>query len=170
MLQVAQMDLDVQTSEYNKVGRQAKMKGYKGELGRFKADLVRRSPFVPHLSLGSSPSSCQRALSAASARSELLSLPGSPHVAIDIDRTDSPSSLQAQRTRLLSATDTLTDGQRRLEDSHRVALETEGVGASILRDLRGQRDTLEHTRDNVGGFLLLSPYYILRAGTVAVRG
>lgn len=45
------MDLDVQTSDYDKVGRQSKMKGYKGELGRFKADLVSPSRLVPHLIL-----------------------------------------------------------------------------------------------------------------------
>lgn len=54
-----------------------------------------------------------------------------------------------QRSRLLSATDKLSDGQRRLEDSHRVALETEVLGADILTNLRGQRDQLEHTRDTV---------------------
>lgn len=69
---------------------------------------------------------------------------------MDSLRSDSPSSqAQAQRTRLLTATDKLTEGQRRLEDSHRVALETEDLGSDILRDLRGQRDQLEHTRDNV---------------------
>lgn len=62
-------------------------------------------------------------------------------------RSGSPSFAQAQR--LLSATDKLADGQRRLEESHRVALETEDLGTGILRDLRGQRETLEHTRDTV---------------------
>lgn len=71
-----------------------------------------------------------------------------------MERSDSPSlaQAQAQRTRLLSATDKLSDGQRRLEDSHRIALETEDLGGDILRDLRGQRDQLEHTRDNVRDF------------------
>jgi vesicle transport through interaction with t-SNAREs protein 1 len=67
------------------------------------------------------------------------------------DRSESPSfsQAQAQRARLMSATDKLADGQRRLEDSQRIALETEDVGAGILRDLRTQRDTLEHSRDTV---------------------
>lgn len=30
-----------------------------------------------------------------------------------------------------------------------MALQTEDVGSTILRDLRGQRDVLEHTRDTV---------------------
>jgi vesicle transport through interaction with t-SNAREs protein 1 len=54
-----------------------------------------------------------------------------------------------QRQRLLTATDKLSDGQRRLEDSHRVALETEDLGAEILTNLRGQRQQIEHTRDTV---------------------
>ena len=62
---------------------------------------------------------------------------------------DNLSTSQAQRTKLLLTTDKLTQGQRRLEDSHRIALETEDVGSGILRDLRGQRETLVHTRDNV---------------------
>jgi len=39
------------------------------------------------------------------------------------------------------------EGSRRLEDSHRIALETEDVGADILRTLRIQRGQIEHTRD-----------------------
>jgi len=54
-----------------------------------------------------------------------------------------------QRTRLLSGTDRLADGQRRLEESRRVALETEDVGADILRNLRGQREQIEHARDTL---------------------
>lgn len=38
-------------------------------------------------------------------------------------------------------------GSRRLENAHRIALETEDVGADILRNLRGQREQIEHTRD-----------------------
>jgi vesicle transport through interaction with t-SNAREs protein 1 len=41
-------------------------------------------------------------------------------------------------------------GSRRLENAHRIALETEDVGADILRNLRGQREQIEHTRDTVG--------------------
>ncbi|KZT62696.1 V-snare-domain-containing protein [Calocera cornea HHB12733] len=54
-----------------------------------------------------------------------------------------------QRTRLLSGTDRLADGQMRLEESHRVALETEDVGADILRNLRGQREQIEHARETL---------------------
>ncbi|KAI5452388.1 t-SNARE VTI1 [Naganishia albida] len=53
------------------------------------------------------------------------------------------------RTRLLAGTETLADGSRRLENAHRIALETEDVGADILRNLHGQRSQLEHTRDTL---------------------
>ncbi len=42
-------------------------------------------------------------------------------------------------------------GSRRLDNAHRIALETEDVGADILRNLRGQRETIENTRDTVSG-------------------
>lgn len=51
-----------------------------------------------------------------------------------------------QRTRLLAGTQSLNDSSRRLEDSHRIALETEDVGADILRSLRVQREQIENTR------------------------
>lgn len=61
------------------------------------------------------------------------------------------AAAQAQRQRLLQGTATLEDGQRRLEESNRIALETEDLGADILRDLRGQREQIEHSRDTVSG-------------------
>jgi vesicle transport through interaction with t-SNAREs protein 1 len=64
--------------------------------------------------------------------------------------SDDPSGYDRdQRGRLLAGTETLNDGSRRLENAHRIALETEDVGADILRNLRGQRDQIEHTRDTV---------------------
>jgi len=54
-----------------------------------------------------------------------------------------------QRTRLLAGTQSLADSSRRLEDSHRIALETEDVGTDILRSLRVQREQIEHTRDTL---------------------
>lgn len=58
-------------------------------------------------------------------------------------------STQAQRQRLLQGSATLEDGTRRLEESQRIALETEDLGADILRDLRGQREQIEHSRDTL---------------------
>lgn len=50
---------------------------------------------------------------------------------------------------MLSATDKLNDSSRRLEDSHRVALETEDLGQGILGNLRVQRDQITGTRDRL---------------------
>jgi vesicle transport through interaction with t-SNAREs protein 1 len=48
-------------------------------------------------------------------------------------------------------------GSRRLENAQRIALETEDVGADILRNLQGQRETITHTRDMVS-----RPHTVLR--------
>lgn len=58
----------------------------------------------------------------------------------------------SDRTRLLAGTSLLEDGTRRLQDSQRIALETEEQGADILSNLRRQREQIENTRDTVGGF------------------
>jgi len=53
------------------------------------------------------------------------------------------------RTRLLAGTDVLDDGMRRLQDSERIALETEEEGAGILNTLRRQREQIENSRDTL---------------------
>ncbi|GAA6038006.1 hypothetical protein JCM8097_009536 [Rhodosporidiobolus ruineniae] len=135
---IAQMEVEVQTADKNKAELQGKLRAHKGVVARHKADL--------------------KSFASTADRDDLLSTSSRPdHVSIsmtDLDRPDSPASAsasQAQRSRLLSTTDKLADGQRRLEDSHRIALETEELGTGILRDLRSQRDTLEHTRDTLYG-------------------
>ncbi|GAA5918965.1 hypothetical protein JCM1841_002661 [Sporobolomyces salmonicolor] len=134
---IAQMEVEVQTAHHDKVELRAKLREHKSKIMRQKNDL--------------------KSLASTADRDDLLAAPStsSSHVAIEMDdRAESPSSLslsqaQAQRSQLLSATDKLSDGQRRLEDSHRVALEAEDLGTGILRDLRGQRDVLERTRDHL---------------------
>ncbi|EJD41301.1 V-snare-domain-containing protein [Auricularia subglabra TFB-10046 SS5] len=61
---------------------------------------------------------------------------------------DDPYNTDA-RTRLLAGTETLADGTRRLEESQRLALETEDIGTDILRNLHGQREQIEHARDTL---------------------
>ncbi|KAL1737822.1 vesicle transport v-SNARE protein N-terminus-domain-containing protein [Schizophyllum fasciatum] len=56
----------------------------------------------------------------------------------------------SDRARLLAGTATLDEGTRRLEESQRIALETEQTGADILLNLRGQREQIEHARDTLG--------------------
>ncbi|PWN48020.1 V-snare-domain-containing protein [Violaceomyces palustris] len=72
------------------------------------------------------------------------------------DPSTSPSDLESQsdnansqRQRLLQGTATLEDSSRRLQDSNRLALETEDLGNDILRDLRSQREQIENTRDTL---------------------
>ncbi|ODN98077.1 hypothetical protein I350_07719 [Cryptococcus amylolentus CBS 6273] len=88
-----------------------------------------------------------------SQRSELLSGPGGagqsgryPHA--DDPYSDDPEPYST-RSRLLQGTQTLEDSSGRLDNAHRIALETEGVGSEILRNLRGQREQLENTRDTL---------------------
>ena len=83
-------------------------------------------------------------------RNDLLTGPGVPNP--DDPYTDDPSAFSS-RTRLLQGTETLQDGSRRLDNAQRIALETEDVGADILRNLRGQREQIEHTRDTVSWVL-----------------
>jgi len=55
----------------------------------------------------------------------------------------------SDRTRLLAGTALLEDGTKRLQDSQRIALETEEQGADILSNLRRQREQIENTRDTL---------------------
>lgn len=61
------------------------------------------------------------------------------------------------RTRLLAGTALLEDGSKRLQDSQRIALETEEQGADILRSLRGQREQIQNARDTVRIVLSVLP-------------
>ncbi|POW07539.1 hypothetical protein PSTT_08211 [Puccinia striiformis] len=56
---------------------------------------------------------------------------------------------KAQRERLLRSQQVLESSSNRLDSSHRIALETEELGSGILRDLRGQREQIENTRDTL---------------------
>ncbi|KAG6828520.1 hypothetical protein H0H92_007738 [Tricholoma furcatifolium] len=65
--------------------------------------------------------------------------------------SDDPYGERSDRARLLSGTQILEDGSRRLRDTQRIALEAEDQGADILRTLRGQRETIETARDTLRG-------------------
>ncbi|KAI9601322.1 hypothetical protein H4Q26_001138 [Puccinia striiformis f. sp. tritici PST-130] len=54
----------------------------------------------------------------------------------------------AQRERLLRSQQVLESSSNRLDSSHRIALETE-IRVRYLRDLRGQREQIENTRDTL---------------------
>ncbi|GAA5843033.1 hypothetical protein JCM3766R1_001670 [Sporobolomyces carnicolor] len=132
---IAQMEVEVQTADHSeKSALQTKLRDHKARVNQQKTELKSKR--------------------ASAEREDLLSRP-SAHTALDMtSRSPSPppgasSPAYAQHARLLSATDQLADGQRRLEESQRIALETEGVGTGILENLRGQRDTLTRTRDTL---------------------
>ncbi|GJJ11047.1 hypothetical protein Clacol_005278 [Clathrus columnatus] len=87
-----------------------------------------------------------RELHATANRSELLSTSSNLYGASS--PSDDPYS-NSDRSRLLAGTASLEDSTRRLADSHTLALQTEDVGADILRNLRGQREQIEHSRDTL---------------------
>ncbi|KAF7797876.1 hypothetical protein EIP86_009082 [Pleurotus ostreatoroseus] len=85
-----------------------------------------------------------RELSAQHARSELLG----KYSSSGLSTSDEPYGA-TDKTRLLSDMAVLEDGSRRLQESQRIALETEEQGADILRNLRGQREQIENARDTL---------------------
>ena len=65
--------------------------------------------------------------------------------------TDNPNADQVleQRQQLLSGTDRLQRSSGRLQESQRIALETEDIGASTLADLTRQREVIVNTSANL---------------------
>lgn len=89
-------------------------------------------------------------------RADLLASPGR----VGTPTSDEPYGATSDRTRLLSGISTLEDGTRRLQESHRIALETEDQGAEILMNLRVQREQIENARDTVGSSIQSTGYAI----------
>jgi len=54
-----------------------------------------------------------------------------------------------QRTRLLSSSNILDEGSKRLVNANRIALETEDIGANVLSELSSQKQTILRARDNL---------------------
>ncbi|KAF9452443.1 V-snare-domain-containing protein [Macrolepiota fuliginosa MF-IS2] len=84
------------------------------------------------------------------ARTELLSSSSkspSPGLGGEYPNTDDPYT--SDRSRLLAGTNILEDGTKRLQESQRIALETEEQGADILTNLRGQREQIENARNTL---------------------
>ncbi|KAG6809288.1 hypothetical protein H0H92_000821 [Tricholoma furcatifolium] len=76
------------------------------------------------------------------ARSDLLS-------SQPFTTSDDPYGSNSDRARLLAGTTKLEEGTKRLQDSQRIALETENQGADILLNLRTQREQIEHARNTL---------------------
>lgn len=79
------------------------------------------------------------------ARSDLLSSSPQPGAY----SSDDPYGPSNDRSRLLAGTTLLEDGTKRLQESHRIALETEDQGAGILMNLRSQREQIENSRNTL---------------------
>ncbi|CAO3641522.1 unnamed protein product [Cunninghamella echinulata] len=123
---VGQMDMELLNMPTASRSRlQTQLKANKSEYERMKRDL--------------------KQLSTVNHRKELFGdLESQDHMMVDLDA----SSID-QRQRLLSGTERLGESSRRLEQSHRIALETESVGANILSTLKGQRETMTRARDTL---------------------
>lgn len=67
----------------------------------------------------------------------------------DDDDVDTLSHSAAQRARLLQSTQTLDSSSRRLENSHRLALENEQIGQEVLGSLVGQRMQLQSANEHL---------------------
>ncbi|KAG0267898.1 hypothetical protein DFQ27_007975 [Actinomortierella ambigua] len=96
-----QMEMELLTlPQGSRTRLQARLKGYKAELDRLKQTLKR----------------AQTTSRSTTDRDELL---GGPSGGLDLD-----AASMDQRTRLLNGTDRLAESSRRLQDSHKIALET----------------------------------------------
>ncbi|KAK9759518.1 t-SNARE VTI1, partial [Basidiobolus ranarum] len=94
---VEQMEMELYNlPQSSRTRLQANLRTYKAEMNQFKKDL-------------------RSAVSNSGEREELLG----GHTVLDLDSTS-----MDQRARLLSGTDRLQDSSRKLQDSHRLALET----------------------------------------------
>ncbi|KAF8232618.1 vesicle transport v-snare protein vti1 [Tricholoma matsutake] len=78
-----------------------------------------------------------------------VNLLGGPNAGASFRSDDPYADERTDRERLLSGTVTLSEGSQRLANTHRIALESEDMGVEILRNLRGQRETIENTRDTL---------------------
>lgn len=65
------------------------------------------------------------------------------------------STGEEQQQALLDNSETLEHTSARLTQGHKIALETEHIGAQILNDLHSQRHTIGRARDRVRSMLLL---------------
>ncbi|KAF8735031.1 hypothetical protein AX14_002845 [Amanita brunnescens Koide BX004] len=122
---VSQMELELQSVPQSKRPLyQSKLRDAKNELLRFKK--------------------LAKEARSRAARVDLLSSSQDPP-----PPSDDPYASTTDRTQLLAGTALLEDGSRRLQDSYRIALETENQGADILMNLRSQREQIEHARNTL---------------------
>jgi len=121
---VSQMEIEIQGIPQSMRGQyQTRLRAAKADLARYKKLLKEEH--------------------ANAARSELLSSPQ------PFSTSDDPYGSNSDRSRLLAGTALLEDGTKRLQESQRIALETEDQGSDILMNLRTQREQIEHARSTL---------------------
>ncbi|CAO3678318.1 unnamed protein product [Umbelopsis ramanniana] len=124
---IAQMGMEIlNIPTASRTRLQTKLRLFKSEFEKTKRDLRRATAKVP----------------SSSNREELFG-------GLESGDGDLDASTVDQRSRLLTGTDRLGESSRRLQDSHRLALETENVGINILGTLKGQRETILRSRDTL---------------------
>jgi len=121
---VSQMDIEMQGIP------QSIRSQYQARLRTAKADLSRYKKMF-------------KDLSSQLARSSLLASSTRPGYS-----SDDPYGT-SDRARLLAGTTILEDGTKRLQESQRLALETEEQGTDILMNLRVQREQIENSRNTL---------------------
>ncbi|GBG76716.1 hypothetical protein CBR_g22935 [Chara braunii] len=130
---IRRMDLEARTlPPPQRATMLTKLREYKSDLNNLKREVKKSQSALPD---------------AATAREDLL----------EAGLGDRISTSNDQRTRLLQATEKLTQSSDRIRDGKRQLLEAEELGVSILQDLHGQRKTLENAKyrlhevdDNIG--------------------
>ncbi|KAJ7591187.1 vesicle transport v-snare protein vti1 [Mycena floridula] len=123
---VSQMEIEIQGIPQSiRPQYQARLKSAKADLQKYKK--------------------ASKDLHAQLARSTLLSTSSQGGFAT----SDEPYGASSDRTRLLAGTSLLEDGTKRLQESQRIALDTESQGADILSNLRTQREQIENSRNTL---------------------
>lgn len=120
---IHKMDLEARSLQSNLNARlSAKLRKYKSDLNSLKGEVKRMT-----------------SASARAARNELLEAgPGD----IKLMAAD-------QKGRLLTSTERLNQSSNRIKESRRTMIETEELGASILKDLHGQRQSILHAHETL---------------------
>ncbi|KAH9830517.1 vesicle transport v-snare protein vti1 [Rhodofomes roseus] len=127
---VSQMEIEIQGIPQSiRASYQSRIKAAKADLARYKK--------------------LSKDLHASTARADLLARSPAFGTGSDPSIADDPYGDRSDRTRLLAGTALLEDGSRRLQESQRIALETEEQGTDILRSLRVQREQIENSRDTL---------------------
>jgi len=120
------MDLEIRSTPSASTKNQlnSKLKGYENDLIRIQRDFK-------------------------AARSALPKDGGRGQLFEGASNDDYSSKSTDQRERLLAGNEKLSDSSAKLKRAQQTAVETEDIGAGILNNLYGQRDTLNRTRDNL---------------------